>query len=90
MFWLKQYPITTKVHFYRLHYHHFIHFLLGISNPEGFAIDWMSGNMYFSSFANGGNKASISVAQLNGAYRAEVISNGLTKPNSLVVFPSEG
>ncbi|VDI33223.1 low-density lipoprotein receptor-related protein 1 (alpha-2-macroglobulin receptor) [Mytilus galloprovincialis] len=62
----------------------------GISNPEGFAIDWMSGNMYFSSFAYGGNKASISVAKLDGAYRAGVVLTGLTKPNSLVVFPSQG
>ena len=60
----------------------------GISNPEGFAIDWMSGNMYFSSF--GGGKASISVAKLNGAYRTEILSTGMIKPNSLVVFPQEG
>ena len=63
-------------------------YFTGISNPEGFAIDWMSGNMYFSSF--GGGKASISVAKLNGAYRTEILSTGMIKPNSLVVFPQEG
>ena len=44
--------------------------------------------MYFSSF--GGGKASISVAKLNGAYRTEILSTGMIKPNSLVVFPQEG
>ena len=44
--------------------------------------------MYFSSF--GGGKASISVAKLNGAYRTEILSTGMIKPNSLVVFPHEG
>ena len=44
--------------------------------------------MYFSSF--GGGKASISVAKLNGAYRTEILSTGMIKPNSLVVCPQEG
>ena len=38
--------------------------------------------MYFSSF--GGGKASISVAKLNGAYRAEILSTGMIKPNELI------
>jgi hypothetical protein len=38
----------------------------------------------------GGRGDIISVAKLNGAYRTEILSTGMIKPNSLVVFPQEG
>ncbi|XP_071101709.1 prolow-density lipoprotein receptor-related protein 1-like isoform X1 [Haliotis cracherodii] len=66
----------------------------GISNPEGFAIDWLSKNMYFSSYND--QKASISVAKLDGAYRIEIVSTvatanaNLLRPNSIAVHPKKG
>ena len=39
----------------------------GIQGAKGFAVDWVSGNMYFTSYDR--HKATLSVAQLNGAYR---------------------
>ncbi|KAL8579462.1 hypothetical protein ACOMHN_026827 [Nucella lapillus] len=61
----------------------------GLSNPEGFAIDWLSHNMYFTSYDE--DKASISVAQLDGAYRTEIITESKrSKLNSIAVHPKKG
>ncbi|XP_012944048.1 low-density lipoprotein receptor-related protein 1 [Aplysia californica] len=60
----------------------------GLSNPLAFAIDWMSRNMYFSSYTE--TEASISVAQLDGAYRKEIYKKTYSKPNSLAIHPSLG
>ncbi|XP_021351873.1 prolow-density lipoprotein receptor-related protein 1-like isoform X3 [Mizuhopecten yessoensis] len=65
----------------------------GISSPQGFAIDWLSKNMYFSSLPSGGQdqKASISVAKLNGAFRVEIPLDIIgNNPRSLAVLPTEG
>ncbi|XP_060065626.1 low-density lipoprotein receptor-related protein 1-like [Ylistrum balloti] len=65
----------------------------GISSPQGFAIDWLSKNMYFSSLPSGGpdQKASISVAKLSGAFRVEIPLEVIGKnPRSLAVLPTEG
>ena len=66
-----------------------------LSNPKGFAIDWISGNMYFSSLSPDG--ASISVAKLNGVYRTKILHNGdakknlrLENPSSIAVHPVNG
>ncbi len=65
-----------------------------VSKPEGFAIDWLSGNMYFSSY-NVEGTASISVARLNGVYRTVLLQdnqNGvqMKKPSSLTLHPVKG
>ncbi|XP_041374230.1 low-density lipoprotein receptor-related protein 1-like [Gigantopelta aegis] len=69
----------------------------GISNPRGFAIDWVSRNMYFSSYDETKKEAAISVAKLNGAFRTKVVSSDsntgtikLIKPTSIAIHPSEG
>ena len=59
-----------------------------IPNPRGFAIDWLSGNMYFSSYGSS-DKGSIAVAQLSGAYHTILVS-GIHEPNSLVIHPTAG
>ncbi|XP_076445601.1 prolow-density lipoprotein receptor-related protein 1-like [Babylonia areolata] len=61
----------------------------GLSNPEGFAIDWLSRNMYFTSYDE--EKASISVAQLDGAFRTEIVTETKrSKLNSIAVHPKKG
>lgn len=67
----------------------------GLSNPEGLAIDWLSGNMYFSSYDLDMNKASISVARLSGTFRMELITETstttpLTRPQSIALHPHKG
>ncbi|WAR10070.1 LRP1-like protein, partial [Mya arenaria] len=64
---------------------------LGLTNPEGFAIDWLSGNMYFSSYDLTLKTASISVATLNGTFRTEIIKkNQISKPHSIALHPAKG
>ncbi|XP_076471456.1 low-density lipoprotein receptor-related protein 1B-like isoform X2 [Babylonia areolata] len=61
----------------------------GLSNPEGFAIDWLSRNMYFTSYNQ--VKASISVARLDGAFRTEIVTEtNRSKLNSIAVHPKKG
>lgn len=60
----------------------------GLENPEGFAIDWLSGNMYFTSY--GVSFGTISVARLNGAFRTVLIQHDLEKPRALALHPVMG
>ncbi|KAH9498800.1 Exosome complex protein, partial [Bulinus truncatus] len=63
----------------------------GLSNPSGFAIDWVSRNMYFSSYTD--VEGYISVAKLDGAYRKEIYRSNTSfasKPNSIAIHPSQG
>ena len=67
-----------------------------LDNPYGLAIDWISQNMYFSSYY--GSNASISVARLNGEYRTELLNKNmprsvmnnvnLMRPSSMVLHPT--
>lgn len=63
---------------------------VGILNPNGFAIDWISGNMYLSSY--GSQHATISVSKLDGAYRTIMDIDGsiLKNPSSIAVHPVHG
>ena len=76
-------------------------FFSDVSNPRGFAIDWISGNMYFSSSnSDSGSGTSISVAKLNGVYRTEILTHGqmgndkspveIQNLSSLAVHPVKG
>ena len=62
----------------------------GLSNPEGFAIDWLSENMYFSSYDTEKKTASISVATLAGSFRTEIINKNISQPNSIALHPHKG
>ncbi|KAK6165881.1 hypothetical protein SNE40_022703 [Patella caerulea] len=64
----------------------------GISHPEGFAIDYLSRNMYFSSYNKKQDFSTISVSKLNGAYRTEIISRvgKMKQVNSLAINPKIG
>ena len=70
--------------------HNLTVFFAGLSNPEGFAIDWLSRNMYFTSYDE--DRASISVAKLDGAFRTKIIitQSKQSKLNSIAVHPKKG
>ncbi|XP_053386538.1 low-density lipoprotein receptor-related protein 1-like isoform X2 [Mercenaria mercenaria] len=62
----------------------------GLKNTEGFAIDWLSRNMYFSSYDLTAQTASISVATLTGSFRTELISTKIVQPKSIALHPLKG
>ena len=65
--------------------------LSGIGNLGGFAVDWLSKNMYFASYDEDARKGSISVSKLNGAYRVEILEgNDVIKPGSMALDPVKG
>lgn len=51
-----------------------------------FAVDWMSGNMYWIS----ARKPYIQVATFNGMYTGVLVSDGLHSPSALVLYPPTG
>lgn len=58
-----------------------------IENPFGFALDWISGNLFITSQET---KPKIYVCNSNGEYIHTVISQNLSKPYSIAVDPFEG
>nr|XP_032823068.1 low-density lipoprotein receptor-related protein 1-like isoform X2 [Petromyzon marinus] len=58
-----------------------------VMNTHGLAVDWISGNIYWSSYDH--NKKQINVARLDGSFKATVIE-GLDKPQGLVLNPARG
>ncbi|KAK3082618.1 hypothetical protein FSP39_000605 [Pinctada imbricata] len=63
----------------------------GIASLGGFAVDWLSKNMYFSSYDENAKKGSISVSKLNGAYRVEILMNpDVINPGAIALDPIKG
>ena len=58
-----------------------------IENPFGFALDWISGNLFITSQET---KPKIYVCNSNGEYIHTVISQNLSKPYSIAVDPFTG
>ncbi|VDP10866.1 unnamed protein product [Soboliphyme baturini] len=65
-----------------------------LDNPFGLAIDWLSNNLFFTSYD--GSNARISVSTLNGEYRQVLIEhernnkNSIQKPTFIAVHPTKG
>ncbi|KAM4794631.1 prolow-density lipoprotein receptor-related protein 1 [Rhinophrynus dorsalis] len=58
----------------------------GLSNPDGLAVDWVGGNLYWCDKG----RDTIEVSKLNGAYRTVLVSTGLREPRALVVDVQHG
>ena len=56
--------------------------------PKGFAIDWLSNNLFVTS--QGGSANQINVATLNGEFLIPIIKENVEDPLSLAVDPYEG
>jgi hypothetical protein len=63
------------------------YWIAGIEQPTGFAIDWISGNMFVSSFRS--TSSSILVCSLEGEMVATVIEDGF-HIHSLALDPIRG
>ncbi|XP_078621857.1 low-density lipoprotein receptor-related protein 2-like isoform X1 [Branchiostoma floridae x Branchiostoma japonicum] len=60
--------------------------ITGLSEPDGIAVDWVSGLLYWTDA--GTNK--IEVSMLDGRYRKTLVGNNLDKPAAIVVNPEKG
>jgi hypothetical protein len=57
---------------------------------DGFVVDWISKNMYFSTYNDKTKRGSITVANLDGAYRKEIFVKNNTKVVAITVSPISG
>uniref|UniRef100_K1QFX2 Low-density lipoprotein receptor-related protein 1B n=1 Tax=Magallana gigas TaxID=29159 RepID=K1QFX2_MAGGI len=57
---------------------------------HAFAVDWISKNMYFSTYNEKTRRGSITVANLDGAYRKELYVRNETRVQSITVSPVTG
>ncbi|XP_077129136.1 low-density lipoprotein receptor-related protein 1B isoform X2 [Ranitomeya variabilis] len=58
----------------------------GLATPEGLAIDWIAGNMYWID----SNLDQIEVAKLDGKMRATLIAGGMEHPRAIALDPRYG
>lgn len=57
-----------------------------MGSPEDVAIDWVSGNVYWT---DSGNDV-VSVASIKSGKRRVVIKDGLVNPRGIAVHPGQG
>ena len=60
-------------------------------NPDGVAVDWMGGNLYWTDSKYVTISGSeIGVSKLNGSFRRPLLRGQLGKPRAIVVHPAKG
>ncbi|KAL0151236.1 hypothetical protein M9458_053427, partial [Cirrhinus mrigala] len=57
-----------------------------LSNPDGLAVDWVGGNLYWCDKG----RDTIEVSKLNGAYRTVLVNSGLREPRAIAVDVRNG
>ncbi|XP_035377067.1 low-density lipoprotein receptor-related protein 1 isoform X2 [Electrophorus electricus] len=57
-----------------------------LSNPDGLAVDWVGGNLYWCDKG----RDTIEVSKLNGAYRSVLVNSGLREPRAVAVDVHNG
>ncbi|XP_069042806.1 low-density lipoprotein receptor-related protein 1 isoform X2 [Lepisosteus oculatus] len=57
-----------------------------LSNPDGLAVDWVGGNLYWCDKG----RDTIEVSKLNGAYRTVLVNTGLREPRAVAVDVRNG
>ncbi|XP_047676249.1 low-density lipoprotein receptor-related protein 1B-like isoform X1 [Tachysurus fulvidraco] len=58
----------------------------GLATPEGLAVDWIAGNLYWID----SNLDQIEVSRLNGDMRTTLIAGGMEHPRAIAVDPGQG
>ncbi|XP_039602497.1 low-density lipoprotein receptor-related protein 1-like isoform X2 [Polypterus senegalus] len=57
-----------------------------LSNPDGLAVDWVAGNLYWCDKG----RDTIEVSKLNGTYRTVLVNTGLREPRAVAVDVRNG
>ncbi len=58
----------------------------GLATPEGLAVDWIAGNLYWID----SNLDQIEVSKLNGELRTTLIAGRMEHPRAIAVDPGQG
>ncbi|XP_058238194.1 low-density lipoprotein receptor-related protein 1B-like isoform X2 [Hemibagrus wyckioides] len=58
----------------------------GLATPEGLAVDWIAGNLYWID----SNLDQIEVSRLNGDMRTTLIAGGMEHPRAIALDPGQG